>query len=87
MAGTDNMFGAILLTLLAGLSTSIGGAFVFFSKSLDTRVLSVSLYTMLAFFGGILLIIPMPGILENSLSMYGLVGGKAIMPLSLWLLL
>ena len=90
MVGTNNILGAILLTLLAGLSTGIGGAFVFFSKSLDRRVLSVSLglsagvmiyvslielfpeanrvlssvygnktgllYTMFAFFGGILLI-------------------------------
>lgn len=39
----QNIFGAFVLTLLAGLSTGIGGAIVFFSKAIDRRVLSVSL--------------------------------------------
>ena len=90
MSGMNNIPGALLLTLLAGLSTGIGGAIVFFAKSISTRFLSVSLglsagvmiyvslvelfpkanallssvhgeklgllYTLLAFFGGILLI-------------------------------
>lgn len=41
---TNNMFWeAFFLTLLAGLSTGIGGAFVFFAKTLDRRVLAVCL--------------------------------------------
>lgn len=90
MPGMNNIPVALLLTLLAGLSTGIGGGIVFFAKSISTRFLSVSLglsagvmiyvslvelfpqangllssaygeklgllYTLLAFFGGILLI-------------------------------
>lgn len=90
MHGMNNVLEAFLLTLIAGLSTAVGGAFVFFSKKMDTRLLSVSLglsagvmiyvslvelfseakdllsnvhgektgmlYTMIAFFCGILLI-------------------------------
>ena len=39
----NNLLEALLLTLFAGLSTGIGGAFVFFAKSIDRRILSVSL--------------------------------------------
>ena len=88
---TANQFlEAFLLTLFAGLSTSVGGAVVFFAKTVDKRLLSVSLglsagvmiyvslvellpeatglltlaygektgtlYGLLAFFGGIILI-------------------------------
>jgi len=85
-----NVLEAFLFTLLAGLSTGIGGAMVFFAKTVDRRVLAVSLglsagvmiyvslvemlpesramiasihgdkqgllYSLIAFFGGILLI-------------------------------
>lgn len=34
---------AFLLTMVAGLSTAIGGAFVFFAKTVDRRILAVSL--------------------------------------------
>lgn len=88
--GLENVWEAILLTLMAGLSTTIGGGLVFFAKTINTRLLAISLglsagvmiyvsmiemfpeanrllseaygaksgllYTMLAFFGGILLI-------------------------------
>lgn len=43
MQSMSNIVGAFLLTMVAGLSTAVGGAFVFFSKKMDTRVLSVSL--------------------------------------------
>lgn len=86
----DNILEAFLFTMVAGLSTGIGGAVVFFAKSLDMRFLAISLglsagvmiyvslveifpearqllaqehgdkmgllYTILAFFGGVLLI-------------------------------
>ncbi|NLX82852.1 MAG: zinc transporter ZupT [Clostridiales bacterium] len=86
----SNVLEAFFFTLLAGLSTGIGGAFVFFAKTIDRRVLAVSLglsagvmiyvslvemlpesrqmiaqvhgdksgllYSLIAFFGGILLI-------------------------------
>ncbi len=43
MSTPNHLLEAFLLTLLAGLSTSVGGAVVFFAKSVDKRVLSVSL--------------------------------------------
>ena len=43
MYSVENLLEAFLLTLLAGLSTGNGGAIVFFSKSIDRRILSVSL--------------------------------------------
>jgi len=43
MHSLENLLEAFLLTTLAGLSTGIGGAVVFFSKSIDRRVLSLSL--------------------------------------------
>lgn len=43
MQGMNNFWEALLLTLLAGLSTGIGGMVVFFAKTIDTRVLAVSL--------------------------------------------
>ena len=39
----NNVLEAFLFTLLAGMSTGIGGAFVFFAKTIDRRVLAVSL--------------------------------------------
>ncbi len=43
METANNLLGAFLLTLMAGLSTSVGGAVVFFAKTVDKRLLSVSL--------------------------------------------
>ena len=43
MDGLHHIAEALLLTLMAGLSTGIGGAVIFFSKALDARVLAVSL--------------------------------------------
>ncbi len=43
MQGMNSFWEALLLTLLAGLSTGIGGMVVFFAKTIDTRVLAVSL--------------------------------------------
>ena len=43
MYSAENILEAFLLTLFAGLSTGIGGAIVFFSKSVDRRILAVSL--------------------------------------------
>lgn len=43
MQGANHIAEALILTLIAGLATGIGGAFVFFMKSLDNRILSFSL--------------------------------------------
>lgn len=43
MQGASQFVEALLFTLIAGLATGIGGAFIFFAKSLDRRILSFSL--------------------------------------------
>ena len=64
MLSDSNFPIALLLTLIAGLSTGLGGVIVLFTRKFSTKTLSfalgfsagVMLYTVLAFFSGIALI-------------------------------
>ena len=55
---------AFSLTLLAGLSTGIGGLLVFFTKKADVRILSV----MLGFSAGVMIFLSLVEIFADSLT-------------------
>ena len=71
MNTASDLLEAFLLTLLAGLSTGIGGAFVFFAKTIDRRLLCVSLGVS----AGVLFYVSLVEILHESAAMLSEVYG------------
>ena len=71
MNTASNLLEAFLLTLLAGLSTGIGGAFVFFAKTIDRRLLCVSL----GLSAGVMIYVSLVEILHESAAMLSEVYG------------
>ena len=67
----SDLLEAFLLTLLAGLSTGIGGAFVFFAKTIDRRLLCVSL----GLSAGVMIYVSLVEILHESAAMLSEVYG------------
>jgi ZIP family zinc transporter len=68
---SNNLLEAFLLTLLAGLSTGIGGAFVFFAKPIDRRILSVSL----GLSAGVMIYVSLVELLPEAVRMLSAVSG------------
>ncbi len=71
MNTASDLLEAFLLTLLAGLSTGIGGAFVFFAKTIDSRLLCVSL----GLSAGVMIYVSLVEILHESAAMLSEVYG------------
>ncbi|HOQ62931.1 MAG TPA: zinc transporter ZupT [Clostridia bacterium] len=71
MNTASDLLEAFLLTLLAGLSTGIGGAFVFFAKTIDRRLLCVSL----GLSAGVMIYVSLVEILHESAAMLSEVYG------------
>lgn len=69
-----NFWPAIFLTLLAGLSTGIGAALAFFSKTSNTRFLSVGM----GFSAGVMVYISFVEILAKSRDDFGAIYGPAV---------
>ncbi|MGI6724798.1 MAG: zinc transporter ZupT [Christensenellales bacterium] len=65
MNTASNLLEAFFLTLLAGLSTGIGGAIVFFAKTIDRRLLSGSL----GLSAGVMIYVSLMEILPESVEM------------------
>jgi ZIP family zinc transporter len=86
----DTVAFAFFLTALAGLGTGIGSSLAFFTRQTNTRFLSIAL----GFSAGVMIYVSFVEILakareygEHHLAAYGLVGGMAIMALTLLLLM
>ena len=71
MNTASDLLEAFLLTLLAGLSTGSGGAFVFFAKTIDRRLLCVSL----GLSAGVMIYVSLVEILHESAAMLSEVYG------------
>ena len=69
-----NFWFAFGLTLFAGLSTGIGSALAFFTKSTNTRFLSVSL----GFSAGVMIYVSMVEIFVKGRDALGLVAGPSL---------
>ena len=68
----NNVLFAILLTLFAGLSTGIGSALAFFTKTTNTKFLSISL----GFSAGVMIYVSLVEILQKSFHALGNVYGE-----------
>lgn len=68
----ENFLLGVLLSLIAGLSTSIGGLFAFFYKDPGPKFLSF----VMGLSGGVMIFVSFVELLQEGINIYGLLGGS-----------